>query len=153
LLSNTTSEVGLLDTTGTFDVLRLHAAILSRIKSNAKESNSDERVEAILQRVKIIRVFDFIGVVESVNEIASTLESRPAATPPPKYNTVAAHKAREIPDSEDENSDEGKDTPPERTPEGQSDSAETRKMEMLIIDNITSAISPVFKSNHIQGKL
>lgn len=151
MLSNTTSEVGLLDTTGTFNVLRLHAAILSRIKSNAKESISNELVENILQRVKIIRVFDFIGVVEVVNEMASSLESQLSVTPHTEHNTVSAHKAREIPDSEDETSDEGEDTSPQDRPEDQS--AETRKMGMLIIDNISSAISPVFKSNHIQGRL
>jgi hypothetical protein len=145
LLSNTTSEVGLLDTTGTFNVLRLHSAILSRIKSNEKESNSDEIVDAILQRVKIIRVFDFIGVIEAVNELASKLEPQRPVTP------VAAPKAREIPDSEDETSDEGRDTSQQRRPVDHS--AEERKMGMLIIDNITSAVSPVFKSNHIQGRL
>jgi hypothetical protein len=145
-LSNDNLEVAILDTTGTFDVLRLHSAILSRLKLRTENGIDSEGVEIILKRVKIMRVFDFIGIVESVSEISTALEKDKTSRTPTRNNPVAEPRAMEIPDSEDELSDT--DSTPFREPERP---PEPLRTGMLIIDNITSAMNPLLRSNHIQG--
>jgi hypothetical protein len=146
LLSNEHSEVAVLDSTGAFDVLRLHSAIMSRLKSNTVLDDASEEAELLLKRVKIIRVFDFIGIIETVSEVSETLERSIAAVASSTRSSAPEAKVLEIPDSEDEDSDT--DSIIEHETEEQ---PEPLMMGLLIIDNITSAVNPLLKNNHIQG--
>lgn len=81
-----------MDTTGNFDVLRLFTLIIARLLSCQQSQDllaplresvglgSDSRAEdvaaKVLDRVKIMRVFDFEGVREAVGEIRDELEGR-----------------------------------------------------------------------------
>ncbi|KAF2101237.1 P-loop containing nucleoside triphosphate hydrolase protein [Rhizodiscina lignyota] len=90
ILSSPSAQAAIIDTNGTFDVLRLHQAVLSCLKSrktlgtsatsheNADGRSSELNVEeeAILDRVKIMRVFDLVGLAESVGEIRESFERR-----------------------------------------------------------------------------
>ncbi|CAI6333176.1 unnamed protein product [Periconia digitata] len=141
LFLNPTSSAALIDTTGNLDILRLYKQLVTRLQSDASllkafpvQSSQGEghaKVEdlaaAVLERVKIMRVFDLVGVMEAVSEVREDLDavskattvldvegqekekergveeamstSVPAAPPPRTRKTVIA-------DSEDEDEDE-----------------------------------------------
>jgi hypothetical protein len=79
------SMAAIVDSTGNFDVLGVYTTILERLKRDsdllqkmkAKEEEAIEEVAArALDRVKIMRVFDFVGVREAIGEIRDGLERR-----------------------------------------------------------------------------
>lgn len=94
LLANQNSTAAVVDTTGNFDVLRLYTLIIARLLRLWQQQpqdlpappcgsvglGSDSRAEdvaaKVLDRVKIMRVFDFEGVREVVGEIRDELEGR-----------------------------------------------------------------------------
>jgi hypothetical protein len=79
------------DTTGNFDILKLYSLILSRLQKDADilmsvrvvagcglEDQVEDVAAKILDHVKIMRVFDFVGVKEAIGEIRDDLEGRKA---------------------------------------------------------------------------
>lgn len=79
--------VAVIDTTGNFDVVELYTRILTRLRredlavddmggqmdGNEAKASEDVAVK-VLDRVKIMRVFDFVGVKEAVGELRDGLE-------------------------------------------------------------------------------
>lgn len=77
-----------IDTTGNLDIFRLFTIILDRLRVNSElrrplfgalslESVTLEELAAkALERVKIMRVFDLVGLLEAVDEIRGNLEGR-----------------------------------------------------------------------------
>lgn len=132
LLSSSTTQAVLVDTTGTFDVLRLYNTILFQLRRHsAQNGTGTEQLESaaaeVLDRVKIMRVFDFVGMVEAVAEVRGKLESQkreqelrekrpelePATVdvksqePQRRESDRKLHRIRSIiPDSEDEEDDD-----------------------------------------------
>lgn len=88
MLKYESSSVAIIDTTGNFDVLRLYKLILGRLKSSPNVlPNSDsttQRLEdvaaKILDRVKIMRAFDFVGVQEAISEISESFYRKERVT-------------------------------------------------------------------------
>ena len=88
LLQDPQNVVGVVDTTGHFDVLKLYAFLSTRVRDDTEllkhlvdetngEEQSHEAVTAkMLDRVKIMRAFDLVGVMEAVGEVSDELESR-----------------------------------------------------------------------------
>lgn len=84
LVSCEENTVAVVDTTGNFDVIGLYAQILGRLESAASESVVNEMGQqekeyvaaGMLERVKIMRVFDFVGMREAVAELRAGLEGR-----------------------------------------------------------------------------
>lgn len=80
--------MAVIDTTGNLDVLRIYSIILSQLESdpglrqaqasayNAEESKVEDLTAKVLDRVKIMRVFDVVGVMEAISEISGELEGR-----------------------------------------------------------------------------
>jgi hypothetical protein len=86
------SVAAVVDTMGNFDVVGVYTGIVERLKRDgvalagmrdmaaSKEEESIEDVAArVLDRVKIMRVFDFVGVREAIAEIREDLEGRKMA--------------------------------------------------------------------------
>ncbi|KAH7382222.1 hypothetical protein BKA66DRAFT_570517 [Pyrenochaeta sp. MPI-SDFR-AT-0127] len=144
LLKYDNSTAAVIDTTGNFDILRLYSLILTHLQRNPTvlssfqpiNATSDSEVKVddvaarVLDRVKIMRVFDFVGVSEAVSEIRDVLEGRIAVEAKQESIPTEAEKppAVEIPprrtfvaDSEDEEDDEmlfdSEATVPEPEPE------------------------------------
>lgn len=104
LLSHARSTAAVVDTSGNFDVMRLYSFLLARLQDDAgllqrylrdagAEGSSIEDVAAkMLDRVKIMRAFDLVGVMEAVGEVRDELEGR---TQPPAETTVEEPKSRE----------------------------------------------------------
>ena len=142
--------MALIDSIGSFDVLRLSQILSCHIPGSESQQNQDtdlNELEKSLKRVKVMRVFDFIGLTEAVGELRNELE-RPnedslPTSPPTKKNEL------EIPDSEDE--DEGILSP--KVPASDSDllRCPSDRQWLLIVDNIAHITSPLLKNNHVQG--
>jgi hypothetical protein len=124
------------DTTGNFDVLGVYTGILGRLKKDgaahiemkkATVSNEEDTVEdvaaKVLDRVKIMRVFDFVGVTEAIGEIRDDLDGRkvdnrnkgqakqesarsPKRPTPEPLTPEPLPKRTVVADSEDEDEDE-----------------------------------------------
>jgi hypothetical protein len=177
-----------IDTTGTFDVLRLHEAIFTRVKSKilterARQigdlqpemsppppptEDAEKTAEKALERVKILRVFDFVGVVEAVDELSDALrvDSKEASgeskgieeVSPPKLVELAKPRT-EVADSDEDDEDMLFESPPaaveEETlanPPSSLPSQTLEKIGMIIIDNISQVVNPILKTNYVRGK-
>lgn len=179
LLSSPISQAAVIDTTGTFDLLRLHDMIVARIKSkmlteNARKigdlqpemsppprptEDAEKTAEKALERVKILRVFDFVGVVEAVGELSEELrEDHPAGK---DKNQETQSRTRpspqrkprtEIADSDEEEDDSEEDmlfvSPKPTTKPSSPPSDPLEKIGMIIIDNITQPLTPILKANY-----
>lgn len=159
LLLDPSSSAAVIDTTGNLDILRLYTQIVRRLQSDAslleKFPAQSEQVEdlaaKVLERVKIMRVFDLVGVVEAVGEIREGLERKttteavkrsetemrrgddqsvvePVPASPPQRS-----RERVIADSEDEDEDmlseEDQDSVHTPSRDGHNGDAETRAEE------------------------
>ncbi|KAF2656236.1 hypothetical protein K491DRAFT_715616 [Lophiostoma macrostomum CBS 122681] len=96
LLSVPKCTAAVIDTTGNVDVLRIYTILVSRLKRDSelfrrqqgiysgseKEEGKERRLSeeelaaTFLDRVKIMRVFDLVGVMEAVGEVRDGLEGR-----------------------------------------------------------------------------
>jgi hypothetical protein len=118
------SMAAVVDTTGNFDVVQLYTRILERVRKDNSAKGKEEDVAAkILDQVKIMRVFDFVGMREAIGEIRDDLEgrkrtgwkkqegrgyTRPSTPkrPTPEPLTPEMPKRTVVADSEDEDDDE-----------------------------------------------
>jgi hypothetical protein len=79
--------VAIVDTTGNFDVVGLYHRVLARLEKEQREAGFEKERGAIegvqesaaktLDRVRILRVFDFVGMREAVGELRDGLERGP----------------------------------------------------------------------------
>lgn len=136
----------------------------------------------MLDRVRIMRVFDFVGVREAIGEIRDELEGRKITTPvkrristlkrpTPEPFMPKKEKRTVVADSEDEDEEEmlfdSTDTindeapavrpipsnPP--TPAKASPlqpDPPSGKIKLILLDNLTQVLSPLLKKDSIQGK-
>lgn len=197
LLSSTTSQAVLIDATGTFDVLRLYNTVMSRLRrlpdgsNTTKEEDKEAAAAEILDRVKIMRVFDVLGMVEAISEIRENLESqqrglereeethtKPAAArvepqqqPQRQESNRKLQRIRStIPDSDDEEDEDDvmlfddipelleeevrKEVPivdAQRAEDITRSPEDNGRVGMIIVDNITHVVSPMMKTNYVQG--
>jgi hypothetical protein len=135
-----------IDTTGTFDVFRLHQIAMSKLPSRLSDNEKSAEAEQLLHRLKIMRVFDFDGMLEAVAEVERDLAKRRSTTAVAQKPKKRGKETGEIPDSEEEDlSDECEDII-------EIPAASSNAVEMLVIDNLTPVVTPLLKSNHVQGK-
>ncbi|KAI9833059.1 MAG: hypothetical protein M1819_003892 [Sarea resinae] len=103
LLADEDSNGCVIDTTGSFDVVAL--AEIARLKVTDRGSQdgltAQETAGRILDRVRIMRVFDFVGVVEAIAELRSFLESISLPMKEESHKTRESFR-EEVADSEDE---------------------------------------------------
>lgn len=150
----------MIDATGTFDVSRLHQAIVFHLKAQnaAKQAlyeNVEDLAEQALESVKIMRVFDFVGVSEAINELRAELQASPEI---PADQPRNAGLPRQIPDSEGEDNDDDMllDIPAEpgaldKVASSEQVVSKNVKFGLILIDNIAHVVNPLLKSNYAQG--
>ncbi|KAL6704108.1 hypothetical protein ACN47E_008771 [Coniothyrium glycines] len=132
LFTHGDSTAAVVDTTGNFDILRLYTFILAKLQRDARllesmrllsgvEESPEDVAARLLDRVKIMRVFDFVGVREAVGEIRDELEDRTGTAPTREVTVSEPEVAKEIQtvvtppkrtmvaDSEDEGEDDDDD--------------------------------------------
>ncbi|KAF3006592.1 hypothetical protein E8E13_007059 [Curvularia kusanoi] len=116
-----------IDTTGNFDVMGLYTRILERlgqepeiiaklggqVETDGMEQERERIAAGVLDRVRIMRVLDFVGIREAVEELRDGLEGRPMDSEseeevraPVEADRATAtpllQKRTEVADSEDE---------------------------------------------------
>jgi hypothetical protein len=107
LIKQPGSTAAVVDTMGNFDVVGVYTGILERLKRDETvmgKVGDWEKVEdvaaKILDRVKIMRVFDFVGVREAIAEIRDDLEGRKVGVRSPKSRTPERLKSPKRPTPE-----------------------------------------------------
>jgi hypothetical protein len=121
--------------------------MLKITENGISDDEKSAKAEQILQRLKIMRVFDFQGALEAVDEVGLDLKSTSVVGPTASRRRMKHGKeTMEIPDSEeDELSDESDESIPIPV-------AASPAVEMLVIDNLATIVTPFLKSSHVQGK-
>ncbi|KAF1958330.1 hypothetical protein CC80DRAFT_515116 [Byssothecium circinans] len=190
LLEKPASVAAVVDTTGNLDVLRLYTIILSRLHADAtllgslrmvsgQDGSAEDVAAKVLDRVKIMRAFDLVGVMEAVNEIRDGLEGRMGLVVSEKEKEVVetdtslAPKKTVIADSEDEDEDEilfeteaahqtqresvappVRSAAPDPVPEQNPTKMDTRdedegKVAIVLIDNLAHVVNPLLKKDYV----
>ena len=152
LLSREDSSVVVIDTALSFDIRRLHRDLVNRTQYG---SDANEKALKALDRLKIMKVFDFVGLTESLTELQD--DTRDGSK---NYAAVKQPLALRgtVGDSEDEDADDMLDTSSPQPPAtARSISKSTPqhlppKPGLLIIDDILQPISPLLKNNYAQGQ-
>ena len=116
-----------------------------------------DKATSMLDRVKVMRVFDFAGVVEAISEVNELVEDTTHKLD--KAGVVASEKRRdEIGDSEEEldEDDEESQRGPQRgnvNLDGlQGSGPDSGRIGMIIIDTITNVVSAMMVKSQIQGQ-
>lgn len=132
LLSATDASATVIDSSLSFDLRKLFRAV---------EASTKDRQAAIkvLDRLKIMKVFDYVGLTEAISELQESLEERVTSQRAPKAT---------IPDSQGED-EEVLDSPsPDLDPPG----LEMPAPNLLIIDSISQMVASLIKNNYSQGQ-
>lgn len=133
--------------------------------------DADRTAEKALDRVKILRVFDFVGVMEAVNELSEELRAEASnvgserlkvSEEMPQIRPTEQSKPRtEVADSEEEEDEDMLFDSPSpaaevdasvKPPEVRTSSS-LEKIGMIVIDNISQVINPILKSNYVRGNI
>ena len=152
LLSSAYTTAAVIDTTLSFDVRELHKAMTAEMDG---QGDAVQMSVKVLDRLKIMKVFDFVGLTESIRELRDALEGNvPSAD---SVKAVQQAPRGTVGDSEDEDEDEDEmlDSPTSPPP-CEKPLLENRVTEvnhsLLIIDNITQVAAPLLKNNLAQGQ-
>ena len=168
-MANENGEVAFVDTTGSFSPLRLRDVIVNRLSclpnqaifqqsgyvyerlhSHSKAQTLDDfREEAthMLDRVRVMRIFDYAGVVEAIGEVSERCDENERL-----QNSLYRQDLSK--DATQEN---------EIAKDQEGDKKETKELDvfippvidggigMVVIDNIASVISPMLSRNQTEG--
>lgn len=166
LLESPQCEATIIDMTNSFDVRRLHKRLVSGLQE--RNNGDDAKAEAVqvLERVRIMKAFDFVGMMECVAELRESLETREQekSQQGPGFSSheqKAPAPRGTVGDSEDE--DDMLDDiepvllekpPPPKVTEPEEKPPEDDPQPLLVIDNITYVASPIIKNSHshVQGQ-
>jgi hypothetical protein len=166
LLNSNRAEATVVDTTNSFDVRRLHKRLVAGLMREEDRvvggDGGGVKHEAIkmLERARIMKAFDFVGLTECVTELRESLETPSNRESSPRQQRVPAPPRGTVGDSEDEDEEEMLDAPASPTKPTATSPEDThsqtqksdRPSHLLIIDNITYVTSPILKNNHVQGQ-
>ncbi|KAI9796952.1 MAG: hypothetical protein M1833_005898 [Piccolia ochrophora] len=144
LLTDPRAEAAVVDTTGSFDVGRLRGVVMARVMvgaggdGNAGHSGEErERIVGnVLDRVKIMRVWDMVGLMEAVGEVREGLERRGSGKG--RSEVVAGSQGEDEDEEMVEEEEEAVETLPER-------------VGVIVIDTITNVVAPVMSKSQVQG--
>ncbi|KAG9947421.1 hypothetical protein KCU85_g5792, partial [Aureobasidium melanogenum] len=136
LLTSSTHTATLIDASGNFDVLNLYKNLLTRLaKTNSDHEENIKQATSILDRVKIMRVFDFEGVIEGLNELIDDLEAKNI----PK-NTIGDSQ-----EEEEEVTLLGNEVEQEKKEEQQT-------AGLVLINNLSQVLGLLLKNDYAQGQ-
>ena len=168
----------MIDTTGSFSPVRLLDVICLRLRGSLAPQvhyehsgyvyskarvgvNADversfrERATNMLDRVKVMRVFDFAGVIEAIGEVCTLCEEsekiESAQTSPKNDGRV---QVNEIASSQDDGKVAVEDAESKKTQTSRP-ALGNKGIGMMIIDNIASPLGPIMSQNqtHAQALL
>lgn len=166
LLLSSQCEATIVDTTNSFDVRRLHKRLVSRLQEREKSDDAKTEAVNVLESVRIMKAFDFVGMTECMAELRESLEIREKNRLQPEPEPVPEGPKAPVPrgtvgDSEDEDDmldgiePASLEKPPPPSPnltEPEEKPPEYRPQHLLVIDNVTYVASPIIKNSHVQGQ-
>ena len=116
---------------------------------------------SILDRVKVMRIFDVAGLVEAVGEIAELCDS--VADIATQKEVLKETGPKVVVDSEAESEEDDEAAPDDLGTKGHEYSSRTEndgslsvtggEISMLVIDTITTIFSPLLTKSQVQGRL
>ena len=180
LITHENGEIAFIDTTGSFSPLRLRDVLAYRLRaqsqrakfkqagyiyeivspnSNTMGQEAIEKATSMLDRVKVMRVFDFPGVVEAIGEVGEMWEAVSRAREEAEGRGARSYKAQDgIADSEDEAEEMLDDLPnldklsqEEDPPPPTSD--ESGQIGVIVVDTITNVVSSIMSKSQAQGTI
>ena len=116
--------------------------VYKKVQPNTEEArqSSVEEATTMLDRVKVMRIFDFAGVIEAVGELSEMREAVP------RGSGEAPRKMRDkIADSEEE-LDEDEDPPAEQV------AKDAGQVGLIVIDSITNVVGSIMAKSQTQGQ-
>ena len=152
LKNSADTEAVVVDAGASFDVRRLHQALIQQyLEHGTAEAATTAR--KCLIRLKIMKIFDFVGLTESIGELRSGLEGRsPNAS---RTGSEMRPPRGTVPDSQDPDAtlDDNVRTMESIVEHGHAKTAHPRKKTtLLVIDNIARVAVPLLKSSPAQGQ-
>ena len=115
-----------------------------KVQPNAEEAKQGfiDEATTMLDRVKVMRIFDFAGVIEAVGELSEMREDIP------RVSGEAPRKTKdEIGDSEEElDEDEDEDPPAEQV------SKDVGQVGLIVVDSITNVVGSLVAKSQTQGQ-
>ncbi|KAK0936965.1 hypothetical protein LTR29_011464 [Friedmanniomyces endolithicus] len=144
LLSDLGATATVIDITLSFDLRRLHGKLVHALQLRGRDTGE---AMSVLERLKIMKIFDFVGLTESVVEVRESLEGHSTYSPAHVLRQAAPRGT--VGDSEDE--DEMLDAPTLPSTVPRDGSKSTLNLSLLIIDSISQVAAPLIKSNYVQG--
>nr|POF15227.1 hypothetical protein CFP56_42116 [Quercus suber] len=139
------TDATLIDTNLSFDVRGFYQRVLAVLRER-NEADADAQAMAVLKRLRIMKTFDFLGLVECVTELKDDLEHVKQA-----HDSKGSAPKGTIADSQGEDVIAELDGAPP-FPQDTSDFRRARGKGLLIIDNITQPVLAQLKPDHIQGR-
>lgn len=182
LLGNDKGEVALIDTTGSFSPMRLREVILSRLlksrqpdyqqldyvyqplQANAQTSDDVivEEATSLLDHVKVMRVFDFAGVIEAISEIGEMWEREidcvrgHLGVNPRAGDTIIDNSEEDEAGLSDENENATGSiqvNSPSAASGIEKSNGKSGHIGMIVIDTMTNVVSSMISGNQVQGTL
>lgn len=126
LLASEEATATVIDCTLAFDVRKLHKVIQASLP--VAEDPAQQAIK-VLDRLKIMKIFDYTGLTEAIVEVRESLEHKPEPR-----GTIS--------DSEDE----------EDLVVSKAKVVAVPSRELLIINNLTHVLSPMIKTSYVQGQ-
>lgn len=158
LLHYEDTTVTIIDARGSLDLIKLFTNIKSRLVKRARPQPSDDPdnlhhvATGLLDRIEIMRVFDYEGAIEALHEVRSKLDG-------PKEDSaqvlsVPVLPRSTVPDSQADIEDEVlASVSIRRSDTGTDRSKEPMKpRKLLVIDNLPSLITPVHRKDYTRGQ-
>ena len=152
LLASEGNVATVIDSTLAFDLKSLHQRLV-----NALQDGVDGKVMEALDWLKIMKVFDFVGLTECIGEVREGLddgkgEERHATASMRENRTRTTGPRGTVSDSEDDGNEVV--SPPKPCKSSAPVQPDVRKpsQHLLVIDNIAQLVAPLLKNNHAQGQ-
>ena len=112
-----------------------------------------ETATAMLDRVKVMRVFDFAGVIEAIGEVNEVIERTKTASVLSRESDEPSEK-REIGDSEEEEESSNGESPTRLAVMNDQATFNPNdgQIAMVIVDTLVNVFGSVISTNHVQGQ-
>lgn len=170
LLATSTGEVAFVDTTGAFSPLRLQNILVSRLARRGVEARHTESVHdgvpadlvpeweeyksqatRLLDRVQVMRVFDFAGVVEAVGEVGRMWDMGDEEMMK-RENLEIEERNRVIEDSQDEDESFDRSDGVDLDDLAEDANIQRGQVGMFVVDTIANVVSSMVLKNRDDGE-
>ena len=167
LIRHPAGEAAIIDTTGSFSPLRLRDVIVCRLHQTDlvkyqqsgyvyEKVSAEAKVESLellrvkaaemLDRVKVMRVFDYAGVIEAISEAGDLCKRYGQSSG--KVEADQVYKGEEVADSEDEVTISNE---PEDQRAQEKETSLGGSLGMMVVDNIANLASTAMSKNQTEG--